>query len=92
MVTIKRTEISNKTALASIEAMERLVYLYKNPEQYTGCPLCKLHCYFCPWYILKGYGCYLSLFSDVSLYSRATRNRIRQLQRWIEIYKKALKK
>ena len=92
MVTIKGIAITTQTALISIEAMERLVYLYKNPEQYTGCPLCRVLCHRCPWFILKGHDCVGSWFSNVISDSRATRNRIRQLERWIEIYKKALKK
>jgi len=78
MVTIKGKKISNKGALDSIKAMEDLIYLYKHPEEYHGCPLCQFFCYRCPWYIL--------------LDPRRKRNRIRQLERWIEIYKKALKK
>ena len=92
MVTIKGTEISNKIARDSIKAMERLVYLYKHPKEYTGCPLCRVLCHRCPWFILKGHDCVGSWFSNVISDSRATRNRIRQLERWIEIYKKALKK
>jgi len=99
MVTIKGTKISNKLARDSIKAMEQLIYLYKHPKKYKKCPLCafqegapmrKKSCHRCPWYILKDRSCVLSHFSSVRFSPTATRNRIRQLGRWIEIYKKAL--
>ena len=92
MVTIKGTEISEELARNSIKAMERLIYLYKNPKAFLCCPLCRMNveCEYCPWHILKNETC--QSFVWVVGDPKAKRNRIRQLQRWIEIYKKALKK
>ena len=93
MVTIKGTEISEEIARDSIEAMEKLIYLYKHPDEFVTCPLCRVPifgagCKSCPWYILKNITC--EGFDWFQADPRRKRNRIRQLQRWIEIYKKAL--
>ena len=97
MVTVKGTEISDQLALDSIKAMERLVYLYRNPNNFLTCPLCnikgKKDCSECPWDVITGQTCILKnfYFHLISLNPRRTRNRIRQLRRWIKIYQKALK-
>ena len=95
MVKIKGHEISEAIAKESIKAMERLVYLYKNPKEYLECPLCVIFidldtCEKCPWTILKNYCCSGAMFCHVSMSRCRTRNRIRQLRRWIKIYQKAL--
>ena len=94
MVKIKVKEIRNKLALDSIKAMERLVYLYGHPKEFLTCPLCRINlgCRKCPWGILKSRTCRGKTFSAILEDPKRTRNRIRQLGRWIEIYKKALKK
>ena len=90
MVTIKGKEISEDLALDSIKAMERLIYLYKNPKDFLCCPLCRMNveCEYCPWHILKNTTCHS--FVWVVEDPLAKRNRIRQLRRWIKIYQKAL--
>ena len=96
MVTVKGTKISNRIARDSIKAMERLIYLYEDPKEFTTCPLCPLFtrnlCNLCPWEIIKNTNCRGSHFVDVYRDPERTRNRIRQLRRWIKIYQKALKK
>ena len=93
MVKIKGTEISNKIARDSIKAMERLIYLYRNPNNFLTCPLCRINrgCRKCPWGILKSRTCRGKTFSAILEDPKRTHNRIRQLRRWIKIYQKALK-
>jgi len=96
MVTIKGHKISNKLARDSIKAMERLIYLYKNPDEFEECPLCVTmrefndDCDDCPWYIITREGCTGSIFENVVKYDDRRKSRIRQLYYWISIYKKAL--
>ena len=97
MVTIKRKEISKDLARDSIKAMERLVYLYENPKEFVTCPLCRIPhfgegCHKCPWILIENRHCGGSNFFTVTSEDpQRTRNRIRQLRRWIKIYQKALK-
>ena len=98
MVKIKGTEISDQLALDSIKAMERLIYLYENPKEFLTCPLCRIPhfgegCHKCPWILIENRHCGGSNFFTVTSEDPQRKyNRIRQLGRWIEIYKKALKK
>jgi len=99
MVKIKGQKISNKLAKDSIKAMERLIYLYKNPDEFEECSLCSMieatcveDCDCCPWAVLTGEKCWENdyYFRDVVECDDRRKSRIRQLYYWRSIYKKAL--
>lgn len=82
-----------------IKAMTELISQYKqalnlgiSKQHLTRiCPLCTITfntCSSCPWRVILSKGCSISspyLASD----SKVIKGRIRQLQRWIKIYKEA---
>ena len=97
MVIIKGHGITNKLARDSIEAMERLIYFYKNPDEYEGCSLCTVientaadDCDDCPWVIFTKEECWINdnYFEDIAHNEKRRKKRIRQLYYWISIYKK----
>ena len=99
MIKIKGHRITKKIAKLSIEAMERLIYLYKNSPEYKGpCPLCGLPeapeciCGNCPWSVMvkEEFACLESFFDVVAKDPKRRKKRIRQLYYWISVYRKAL--
>jgi hypothetical protein len=93
MIEINKCKMSIKTVRRSIYAMERLIYLYAFPEYYRSCPLCGItgSCVLCPWEVLLKRGCGDNRFNVIRRYPEKVEARIKQLRRWVRIYKKAAK-
>ncbi len=83
----RKRPLSQLKIRQSIEAMEKLIIMYRNDTRYEDCPLCRIandDCDLCPWTVLTGNnGC---IVIPAVIRNGNAPQRIKQLKHWIKAY------